>query len=127
MSAKLKRVIAKEKDIVRRDHLQRQLDGPAAIEHLTIKDTSKRDKHLKLVDDVATVGTKNKMRAIALGKRAAEKAAKAQEAEAKALADKATKAAEEAKSAVEEFDQISALKDEVARLEAENKQLREGK
>lgn len=117
MTAKLKAEIAKEKNIVRRDHLLRVLAGPDAIAHLVEKDTSERDKKLALIDEVSKIGAENKRKAIVAGKKAAANEAKKQEAEAKKRAEEVAKAAEAAEAEAVEVAEID-------RLRGENEELR---
>ncbi len=55
--------IKREKDVVRRNHLQRQLDGPDAIAHLTNKIDEKKIARNRLTDEVARLGRKNRVKA----------------------------------------------------------------
>ncbi|MCP4072302.1 MAG: hypothetical protein GY742_11265 [Hyphomicrobiales bacterium] len=61
--------IKREKDVVRRNHLQRQLDGPDAIAHMTNKIDEKRETRLRMIDEVAKLGRKNRVKAEKVSKR----------------------------------------------------------
>ncbi len=61
--------IKREKDVVRRNHLQRQLDGPDAIAHMTNKVDEKKETRLRLIDEVAKLGCRNRIKAEKISKR----------------------------------------------------------
>ncbi len=65
----LKTEIKREKDVVRRNHLQRQLDGPQAIAHMTNRVDEKRETRLRLSDEVAKLGRNNRIKAEKLSKK----------------------------------------------------------
>ncbi len=65
----LKTEIKREKDVVRRNHLQRQLDGPDAIAHMTSKVDEKREARLRQTDEVARLGRRNRIKAEKLSKK----------------------------------------------------------
>ncbi len=114
----LKSEIKKEKDIVRRNHLQRQLNGPAAIAHMTNKVDVKKEARIKLTDEVSKIGTKNRLEAEALGKRALAKAQVKAAGEAKKAAAAAKAKAEQAEVESVEFNELAAVKQHNAELEA---------
>ena len=59
----LKTDIRQEKDVVRRNHLQRQLNGPQAIADLTDKVDEKKLARIRLTDAVAKLGRRNRIKA----------------------------------------------------------------
>jgi len=59
----LRTEIKREQDVVRRNHLQRQLDGPQAIAHLTDKVDEKKEARIRMVDEVAMLGRNNRIKA----------------------------------------------------------------
>ncbi len=128
MSAnKLKREIAKEKDVVRRDHLQRQLAGPDAIAHMTNKVNEKQVARDKVTDAVSKIGRANQLEAIADGKRSAAKAKVKEAGLAKKAADIAKAKAKEAEVESEEFNELAAIRQYNADLEARIVELEKGK
>ena len=59
----LRTEIRQEKDVVRRNHLQRQLNGPQAIAHLTNRVDEKKEARIRLTDAVAKLGQRNRVKA----------------------------------------------------------------
>ncbi|MCP4108326.1 MAG: hypothetical protein GY749_22750 [Desulfobacteraceae bacterium] len=119
--------IKKEKDPVRRDHLQRQLAGTAAIDHMTNKVDEKKEARIRLTDEVSKIGKANRLKAEVDGKRALAKAKVKAAGEAKKKAEAAKKQAKQAEIESVEFNELAALKQRNADLEAENMALKKGK